>query len=563
MSHKRKVASSSMHFRPTEVLFSPTADCNLSCEHCATPKSSKRLPVNIAGSFLLQCKRAGIKRVSFTGGEPFLRPDFLCCITKLAVQEGLLFGRIMTNGVWYKNVRELESALVKLHEAGYDGDICVSVDAFHVQNIKKVAIFIKLATSIWRRPDMVSVVWVGGSREKETNMKLKKLLSGLKGLPIKTARIALSPIGVAGGIKDPWGNKWFKEDYCKGPGNALFVLPDGDVKPCCGYATDQAGLTIGNIKRSSAKKIIDNARHNDFVRSVFTIGLSGIRKRLERLGVLFPDKTENHCFFCHHLLTKIPKAALRKAVTGLRFVVIGIVLSAVFTSLSFADATIMKKSKDYCGINVKTIRTLSIPRWYHEGLYVDGDSIWVANGREGNIWVVNMKSGEIVSEIESPAGFTEAVVKTAGGKYLATDWDDKKLYEVVFDGGKTVSKKEVFDFTPSHPAGIVPVGDRLLVILWTRGMGTKFEILELDKDFKETERVLIRDIQEPAHMAWDGKYLWVTGWYNRRVYRVDLKSWDITASFRAPFNKVTGIAWDGKYLWVTGTYADLYQLSVD
>lgn len=504
----------------------------------------------------MQCKRAGIKRVSFTGGEPFLHPEFLNRISALAVREGMLFGRIMTNGVWYKSAGSLEAVLTKLFKAGYDGDICVSADAFHSQDIRKVTSFIKRAAFIWGRPDIVSIAWVGGSREKETKVKLKRLLSGLKGLSVKTFRIDLSPIGGAGELCDPWGDdKWFKEDRCKGPGNALFVLPDGQVKPCCGYATDHAGLTIGNINKDSAAKIILAAGRNDFVRSVFTTGLGGIRRRLEKLGIRFPGKTENHCFFCHYILTKAPKGLLKRALCS------AILLIALIFH-GEADAAELKKANGYKGVPIKVVRKIQIPKWYHEGLFIDEGSIWVANGRKGNIWVVDIESAKITADIESPAGFTEAIIKADGGKYLVTDWEDKKLYEVVFDGQKAASKKSIIDFTPSHPAGLVSIGDRIFVILWTRGLGTKFEIAEFDKNFKETARISIRDIQEPAHMAWDGKSLWITGWYNRRIYRVDPENWEIMGSIRAPFNKVTGIAWDGKYLWVTGTYADLYQIEL-
>ncbi|MCX5680246.1 MAG: glutaminyl-peptide cyclotransferase [Candidatus Omnitrophica bacterium] len=470
----------------------------------------------------------------------------------------MLFGRIMTNGVWHNSTDHLKSVLTKLYEAGYDGDI-----AFHAQDMKKVDAFIRAAVSIWRRPDIVSIGWVGGSREKETRIKLKKLLSGLKGLPIKTVRIALSPVGESmAGFKSPWGDRWFKEDYCKGPGNALFVLPDGDVKPCCGYATDQVGLTIGNINRDSAAKIISMAGRNDFVRSVFMIGLTGIRKRLEKLSIQFPGKTENHCFFCHYLLTKVPKNILAKAICGVRLAVIGIALSALLASQSYAETVFLKKSKGYHDMPVKVVKKIALPKWYHEGLSIDGGSIWVANGNKGKIWVVDIESGKVTSDIEPPASFTEAIVKTTSGKYFLTDWEDKKLYEASLKDAKFVIEKTSFDFSPSHPAGLVYTNDSLLAIVWTRGLGTKFEIVKLNKDFGVAERIQVKEIQEPAHMAWDGKDLWITGWYNRRVYRVDSKSWEITASFRAPLNKVTGIAWDGSHLWLTGTYADLYQVEL-
>ena len=46
---------------------------------------------------------------------------------------------------------------------------------------------------------------------------------------------------------DPWDGDWFAEDYCEGPGQALIVNPRGEVKPCCGFASDLDQLTIGNI----------------------------------------------------------------------------------------------------------------------------------------------------------------------------------------------------------------------------------------------------------------------------------------------------------------------------
>jgi hypothetical protein len=35
-----------------------------------------------------------------------------------------------------------------------------------------------------------------------------------------------------------WDGTWFAEDYCEGHGQALIVNPRGEVKPCCGFASD-------------------------------------------------------------------------------------------------------------------------------------------------------------------------------------------------------------------------------------------------------------------------------------------------------------------------------------
>jgi DNA-binding beta-propeller fold protein YncE len=209
------------------------------------------------------------------------------------------------------------------------------------------------------------------------------------------------------------------------------------------------------------------------------------------------------------------------------------------------------------------VKKIPLPKWYHEGILIDGNSIWVANGENGKIWVLDTKSKKVVSTIEPPAGFTEAVIDAGGGKYLVTDWDDKKLYQTRLVKNEMVIETVLTDFAPAHPAGAVSAGGRIFVTLWTRGLGTKFEIVELDKDFKEIGRMSLKEIQEPSQMAWDGRNLWITSWYNSRAYKVDVSSWKVLSSFRAPFNKATGIAWDGEYFWMTGTYADLYQLSVD
>ncbi len=510
----------------------------------------------------MQCKRAGLRRVSFTGGEPFLNPEFLYQISAAAVKEEMLFGRIMTNGVWYKDKKSLETIFKRLRDSGYDGDICVSVDAFHSRNIKKIAVFIKTAASIWRRPDMASIAYVRGSREEETTAILKKVLSYLKGLHVKTAGIDLSPVGSAAGLKDPWGNRWFKEDYCKGPGNALFVMPDGDVKPCCGYATDQAGLTIGNIKRDSAAKVIKGAERNKLVRAIFTKGLTGIRKACERAEFRFPGKTGNHCFFCSYLQTKVPGTILNKALNSLKSFIVFVSLYSVFSSSVLAETTTLKKSEDYRNLDIKVVQKVNIPRWYHEGLYFDNGVIWVANGEKGNIWAIDPKTGKTLEEVCPYGEFTESISKDTDGSWLVTDWEDAKLYRSQMENSTLTHNTVLFDFSPVRPAGLVRLDDRYFVITWTRGLGTKFGILILDKEFKQAGSVVIKFIEEPAHMAWDGKDLWITSWYSRKVYRVNPNNWEVTGFFRTPFGKATGIAWDGKDLWVTGTYAGLYRIEV-
>ena len=317
-------------FRPDEILFSPTTQCNLRCAHCDIKQYRKSLSKKTALGFVTACANAGIKRVGFSGGEPFLALDFLCAITKEVIRRKMLFGRIMTNGVWFKTKKELTRALNRLFCCGYDGDICISVDAFHKQDLRKIALFIKVASEIWSRPDMISISAVKGSLNSQTRKRLKKLAQLLnarltnnphgyqaiknKGLFIKIFYIGLSSVGKAESLKNPWDGKWFQDDFCKGPGNVFFVLPDGTVKPCCGYANDSDMLTIGSIKHDTVQKLLRNAQMNRFVSKIFKSGLHPIRRALERSGIRFPGKTSNHCFFCFYLTNYIPRSILKSAI---------------------------------------------------------------------------------------------------------------------------------------------------------------------------------------------------------------------------------------------------------
>lgn len=315
-------------FRPDEVLFSPTAACNLACPHCDPERPGSTLPIKTAERFLEGCLKAGVERVGFTGGEPFLAPKFLTALIRKAVGLGLVFDRIMTNGVWWHDKHSLEKTLSALRDAGYDGTICVSVDAFHRQDLRKIAYLICTSVGVWRRPDIISIAYVTGARSRETVEKLKKLariLGGrLKmttagqgyiradGVFLRISRIDLSPVGKASRLKSPWDGAWFREDHCQGPGNVLFVLPDGSVKPCCGYASGGVRLLMGDIRRDSARDIIKNINKDPFISTIYNSGLVSIRRRLEKEGVDFPGRTTNHCYFCEYILTRIPERTLKR-----------------------------------------------------------------------------------------------------------------------------------------------------------------------------------------------------------------------------------------------------------
>jgi radical SAM protein with 4Fe4S-binding SPASM domain len=319
----RAVKRRTREFRPNYLSLAPTYQCNLSCPHCCVPiEWTDRLDITTALRFLAQAHAAGIELLGFTGGEPFLYPEFLVALTRRAAELGFRFDKLMTNGVWHRDARHLRKVLVELRDAGFSGKIGLSVDKFHGMDIPKLAEFCLTARRVFDRDTILSLSYASRSPDKgrEPIQRLAKELDGvIDWSPVLKRYLLVSDdltmtlnwnhlatVERAESLPgDPWDGVWFAEDFCEGPGQALIVNPKGEVKPCCGFASDLDQLTIGNIHADSVDDIIRNGREHPYVGKVFREGLTAIRDEiLSRDPAALPGETSNHCYFCWYALTR-------------------------------------------------------------------------------------------------------------------------------------------------------------------------------------------------------------------------------------------------------------------
>ena len=125
-------------FYPEEIIFAPASSCNLHCSHCFSGRDYCRetFTAEEACAFLDSCLAAGRGDllVGFSGGEPFLRADFLCTVSAFAAGKGFLFSRVMTNGMFGASPEERRKMLSRLFDAGFDGKVALSFDRFHGQS---------------------------------------------------------------------------------------------------------------------------------------------------------------------------------------------------------------------------------------------------------------------------------------------------------------------------------------------------------------------------------------------------------------------------------------------
>ena len=316
-------------FYPTEIIFSATTACNLLCEHCFINKELKRIDITTAESFLRNCVEAGgtvtaegielprIERVGFTGGEPFLYLDFLLALTKATIENDLLFDQIMTNGDWWKDEADLCEKLQALYDAGYDGKIGLSWDSYHGQTADRMETFISTVLEIFGE-DSINIQTV----EEDTALP-NVSLSGLtrQSLIDSKLKIPVSSTGMTNSSDIPiytlprtypsddnraWqARRWFKEDYCQGPGNILYIHADGNIAPCCGFANENSELFIGTI-HDSFEEIMQKADSNKMLQICFQEGLShyrrhGLKKCLRSQGKKLPGTTGDICTFCDYV----------------------------------------------------------------------------------------------------------------------------------------------------------------------------------------------------------------------------------------------------------------------
>lgn len=319
---RRPVPRRTRTFRPNYISFAGTYQCNLTCAHCCVPiEWTDRLDIAAALRFLEDAFANGISLLGFTGGEPFLYPEFVLALTRRAATLGFRFDKIVTNAVWFKDERHLRSVLTDLKNAGFSGKLGLGIDKFHGIHTADLVTFCNVAREVFDRDTILSLAYA--SRDPHVGLepvhRLAKALDAvvewsdlLHRYLLVSPRLTmtlnwnhLAPVERAEKLEGAWDGRWFEEDYCEGPGQALIVNPRGDVKPCCGFASDLDQLTIGNIYRDTVKDVIKNGRKHPYVGTVFKKGLTAIRDEiLARDPESLPGSTSNHCFFCWYVLTK-------------------------------------------------------------------------------------------------------------------------------------------------------------------------------------------------------------------------------------------------------------------
>lgn len=124
---------------PLKVQIQATAKCNLLCRTCAAHKGEKgpkELSLQELKSVIDKLADAGVLNLEWSGGEPFLRPDFLS-IAEYALSKGLK-QNVLTNGMFFtkKNIDRIKELFfnvqISIDDVGENYDQIVGKRAWRV-----------------------------------------------------------------------------------------------------------------------------------------------------------------------------------------------------------------------------------------------------------------------------------------------------------------------------------------------------------------------------------------------------------------------------------------------
>ncbi|MGI8311662.1 radical SAM protein [Saccharopolyspora hattusasensis] len=280
---------------------SVTMTCPLKCAHCitkSTPHVRDDMSVDEALKYLYDAQGA-VDHVSFTGGEPFLKPARLRTLVREAKDAGYVVS-VMTSGFWGRDKRQATRQLAELQELGLDM-LGVSLDRYHLEfidegrcvNIAEAcdALGIHVAVRVITTPsdnygDHVRTLLSHTGAEVHVNFLVK--LGRAEEFAEEDFKFSSRP----------------PRETCETV-TAADVVPGGVVYACCGpglYMHEANPLILGNAQEESLGLILERGLTNPFMKVINTRGPVGLLEDLQENGfghlVKLRERYTDACQLC-------------------------------------------------------------------------------------------------------------------------------------------------------------------------------------------------------------------------------------------------------------------------
>ncbi|AKT40991.1 radical SAM protein [Chondromyces crocatus] len=253
--------------------------CNIACKHCgilSSPENKETMRFEDAKRFIREATEIPvIRKVNFTGGEPFLFQKEHAEMFEICKAAGLKT-RVVTNGFWAKNFDRGLEFLSRMKEAGLT-ELNFSADKYHLEfQDPKI---LRNALECTRRLDFLRILGYVHPGEgdpldalsdlyglpREDLVDLRKLLDAREDLQNWKHKILVNAAGLIGlgrAAEYPEELRYFPMSVFPSEGcheivNKPVIYPDGDLQACCCAGGKIAGFTVGNLHKESLATLVE------------------------------------------------------------------------------------------------------------------------------------------------------------------------------------------------------------------------------------------------------------------------------------------------------------------
>lgn len=287
------------------IAISLTHKCNAHCEHCCfdcSPSNTRSLSTTIIKELVdFAVNNKHIKRVSFTGGEPFLRENLLYESIK-EVKDSEKITTCVTNGFWAKDMKTTKEKLQKLYILGLD-TLSISFDDFHQRyiNLENIKNILRCRIQIPIKMSLNMTI-----TNKDTGLLLiNKLDNNLLDIPIN--RHAVIMCGRAKNITKNNFIQRYNINNCLACGDrTLFINSDGKCYPCCSPVIAETCLCLGDIHKESIDVVWKRFTNNKLLYIIKKEGLNWFIDICRKDNIIkFREMYGSPCEVCKNIFKNI------------------------------------------------------------------------------------------------------------------------------------------------------------------------------------------------------------------------------------------------------------------
>lgn len=275
--------------------------CNAACDICSvkcSPNGKKELNVDKLKEFIESCRGTGIKNVSFTGGEPFIRYDALRELISYA-HERELVPSVVTNGFWAVDDNEAWAKLIELKRTGLER-INISYDSHHAKFVSAENI-----NRIIKACEKIGLPYIVAA----TKLRNEKVASVIDEFDpdIICLNLMISNCQPVGNAKESYREEEFSKPIrashmsCPYDG-VITICFDGKIYPCCSHYVFETNLSIGQYDKTSMPEVLYRIKNN---RLLYILRNFGMDPFLDSKGV--KNETDEYvsspCEFCRRLFS--------------------------------------------------------------------------------------------------------------------------------------------------------------------------------------------------------------------------------------------------------------------